>query len=635
MIKKIVLSSFVIIIVMLSGICVYAEGSTETGERVEISFKVGDETLKINDKDVTVEKPYVVNGVTLVPLRVITEAFGAEVTWNGSDKSIVLEYNNVLIKLVIGKKDAIVDDKKSLLLEAPVIKNGVTMVPMRFITENFGADVGYDNKTQSITVLKEIANSNSIKDFGLLLKKTNKGKVGDSFQNWSISLPKKLKISYRNFNGTINSFVADDNTYSLGVYINTLKDETLESILSDEISDAEEYTLLDQGIKSNGGQSYVKCAAKGESFTYETRKYINNGNIYTVYLSTANYNTYKNNNDLNALLNSFCLKFANDGTTEDLSDINSDGYRMYEDKKLKWSIAVRPDMYEYKDEDKENVVQFLDKDFNAIIVNMYSIEDGLTLDKWIENELKHIKEDYNAELVKIISSEEITLNGERCKKLMLSLIKNGKTEYSNNYYMIGKNYRYEMGYLIKSEAYNDAGVKSKFDAMLNSFRFSEPDKDEIGQLIDPDKIVLSDSTRKVENKDEKWSFEIPVSWTMDEDGEGTNYHDKEKDLSLGVLVYKGIDFNAFAEEFDKALQQQTNLSGKTTIDKKESISDKGTSIIKYFLSNHEELISEKAVVYMFTKNNNVYVVGLSVKELNWCEKNIKLIDRIWQSAKFE
>ena len=47
--------------------------------KISIAFRIGDSTLKVNGSDVTVTTPYESNGTTLVPLRVITEAFGAEV----------------------------------------------------------------------------------------------------------------------------------------------------------------------------------------------------------------------------------------------------------------------------------------------------------------------------------------------------------------------------------------------------------------------------------------------------------------------------------------------------------------------------------------------------------------------------
>lgn len=123
--------------------------------KISISFKVGDCVLSINGTDVEVEKPYVVGGgVTLVPLRVISEAFGANVDWDGDTKTVSIDCGNKSIKLKIDNKDAVIDeDMVYELEEAPQLtENGFTMVPLRFISETLGADVSYDEETKGITV---------------------------------------------------------------------------------------------------------------------------------------------------------------------------------------------------------------------------------------------------------------------------------------------------------------------------------------------------------------------------------------------------------------------------------------------------------------------------------------------------
>ena len=80
----------------------FASGVRAENDKVEIKFNVGDATLMINGTPVTVEKPYVVGiGVTLVPVRVITEAFGAKVDWIHDTQTVTLTYPDVNIVLQI------------------------------------------------------------------------------------------------------------------------------------------------------------------------------------------------------------------------------------------------------------------------------------------------------------------------------------------------------------------------------------------------------------------------------------------------------------------------------------------------------------------------------------------------------
>ena len=150
--KKLFALIFVILLFAFSFTCF----SAALSEKVEIAFKVGDSTLVINGEEKTVETPYVVGeGVTLVPVRVITEAFGAEVGWEAADKKVILAYEDTEINLWIGKANAVVNGSEKELLSAPELSNNVTMVPLRFISENFGAEVGYDADTKGITITKE------------------------------------------------------------------------------------------------------------------------------------------------------------------------------------------------------------------------------------------------------------------------------------------------------------------------------------------------------------------------------------------------------------------------------------------------------------------------------------------------
>lgn len=58
------------------------------------------------------------------------------------------------IELRIGNKNALIDGESVMLDVAPIIKDGRTLVPLRFIGEAFGAWVDYDEYDQSITIVK-------------------------------------------------------------------------------------------------------------------------------------------------------------------------------------------------------------------------------------------------------------------------------------------------------------------------------------------------------------------------------------------------------------------------------------------------------------------------------------------------
>lgn len=100
--------------------------------------------------------PEIVEGRTFVPLRAIAETLDAQVEWNSDTKEITLTKNGVSTKLAIGNTSVTTTDgsasESEQLEAAPYIKDERTMVPLRFITESFGMDVGWDDETHSVSI---------------------------------------------------------------------------------------------------------------------------------------------------------------------------------------------------------------------------------------------------------------------------------------------------------------------------------------------------------------------------------------------------------------------------------------------------------------------------------------------------
>jgi len=105
--------------------------------------------------------PLVRGGVTLVPMRDIFEALGATVVWVGETQEIRARKNDTDIWLQIGNRTARVGESPRPLTEAPRIYQGSTLVPLRFVSEALGANVSWDNPTRvvSITTANRVAST--------------------------------------------------------------------------------------------------------------------------------------------------------------------------------------------------------------------------------------------------------------------------------------------------------------------------------------------------------------------------------------------------------------------------------------------------------------------------------------------
>jgi len=146
--KKIVLIT--ILVFLLSTFALPAKGRS-----IVITMQVGKVRAMVNDEEVKLDVPSIIDlrsNRTLVPLRFVAEAFGAEVDWISKDKEIDIVFQDKKIVLFIGKKSAFINDIKVELDVAPIILFSRTLVPVRFVAETFGADVNWNGENKEITI---------------------------------------------------------------------------------------------------------------------------------------------------------------------------------------------------------------------------------------------------------------------------------------------------------------------------------------------------------------------------------------------------------------------------------------------------------------------------------------------------
>ncbi len=97
-------------------------------------------------------RPIIINGRTLVPVRVIAEQMGATVTWIERENAVVIAKANTTIRLVLNSRHATVNGISYTLDVAPVACTGRTMAPMRFVSEYLGAEVEWCDKTFAVSI---------------------------------------------------------------------------------------------------------------------------------------------------------------------------------------------------------------------------------------------------------------------------------------------------------------------------------------------------------------------------------------------------------------------------------------------------------------------------------------------------
>lgn len=112
----------------------------QIGSRMLISDGV------VSQKDAA---PVIRNNRTLVPIRFITEALGGEVKWNEAAKEVILVIDGKEIRMRIGETL----EKYGV---APMIIDGRTYVPVRFVADELHAAVVWNEAAKTVTITKEV-----------------------------------------------------------------------------------------------------------------------------------------------------------------------------------------------------------------------------------------------------------------------------------------------------------------------------------------------------------------------------------------------------------------------------------------------------------------------------------------------
>ena len=100
--------------------------------------------------------PMIRNSRTMLPARFIGEGIGAEVLWDGEKREVTVSKDDIVIRIYIDSDMAYVNDKEEKLDSPAFIENDRTYIPLRFIAENFGADVIWDSESRMVYIAEKI-----------------------------------------------------------------------------------------------------------------------------------------------------------------------------------------------------------------------------------------------------------------------------------------------------------------------------------------------------------------------------------------------------------------------------------------------------------------------------------------------
>lgn len=113
-------------------------------------------TILVNGKEVKTDSPaFIKDGRTMVPVRFISEALGLKVDWDQATRTVTVDEGAKAMKLTIGSKKIVRADGKETAVDVPaMIKGGRTMVPIRAIGELSGAKVDWNAANREVIIQK-------------------------------------------------------------------------------------------------------------------------------------------------------------------------------------------------------------------------------------------------------------------------------------------------------------------------------------------------------------------------------------------------------------------------------------------------------------------------------------------------
>ncbi len=129
-----------------------------------IVLKINSDVADINGVKVRLDAPASISSSrTMVPLRFIAESFDADVSYN--DGIVTIVKDNSVFETTIGTKTYTLNGVEKEMDTESYITNGRTMVPVRVIVEAFGMNVEWNSDTKEVTITRGKARRDKVKIF--------------------------------------------------------------------------------------------------------------------------------------------------------------------------------------------------------------------------------------------------------------------------------------------------------------------------------------------------------------------------------------------------------------------------------------------------------------------------------------
>lgn len=628
--RKLLIRFVIISLILLS---VTMENHASKKNYTEIRFTIGQDVIQINQDKINVEKTYIYKGTTMVPLRVITEAFGAEIEWDWKENSITVMHLGKNIKLFNGKSIAQVNGlEKSLVCPAKIIK-GTTMVPLRFISENFGARVGYHSKTKQVRVVIPYF------DYDNRFRYISKAKIGDSYYGWSVAFPKGCTVVDKQSSGKSVLVTNEEGGYYYYIYnVRTNRIQNESDLLQELLGYVDNERIVSQKIIDKDGLKWADVVLESQDEIYQYRAVLKGQRLYQIHFYTYNKIDFFNQEKgarYEEIIDSFEINYAgNDPDIRDINEIEGDLYT-YRDKAYGWTIDLIPTMnmevkrnfnyYEIMDERGE------DRGITCSI-EFYSIDESDSLNQYADVKIQEIKEDINQDYLSGPSIAGIKTDSGIPAKLAKFKANLGNKELSfYDLYLISGKHKYAVSLYGKTELF-ESGNAELYEKILCSFTPIESDRT---IRAEDTYTKLRGQVNSYQNSEYNWSCEYPAWWYLNgnENSDATVISDRSGLLEVYVGAARNVSKDSVKREIMEKIKELENSEDFKIISQTEVLKE-GIPMWQVQCEYVEEGIKYYYTAYVFQVEDRTFGVHFTVADIVNSEANIRRLDELWQSMKF-
>lgn len=206
--------------------------------------------------------PMIQDGRVLVPMSVIFEAMGAQVSWDAATGQAKAVKDGITVVIPINSTSPTINGVAKTLDVSAQVVDGRTLVPLGFVGTAFGGIVSWDSATRTVTITSpSLPKTIEYKTY------TNNG-IG-----YSLSYPNIFDASFDAADGNGVSMETADHLYNLKIWaeMNNVKNRTGQDLLAEaknrvahitsEYADQKFYRLTYEGGESGLGPeiTFYEC----------------------------------------------------------------------------------------------------------------------------------------------------------------------------------------------------------------------------------------------------------------------------------------------------------------------------------------------------------------------------------------